>query len=122
MMADRQQMQQFVGVSVTAIGAGHALAPVTSGRVWGLAPRSAPVVPHLIRAYGVSLAGLGVLTLQGEPPQPVVLGVAAGAGALTALTGLLAGLRGVVSPRSAVQTVLAAGGLAGVAYAAMRKT
>ncbi|MET0764627.1 MAG: hypothetical protein ABWY29_07155 [Blastococcus sp.] len=120
MTIDRDQIPRVVGASALAIGAGHALAPVPSGRFWGLAPDSAPVVPHVIRAYGLSLMGLAVLTLRAGSDEEV-LKVATGVGALTALTGLLGGMRGRVGWRSAVMTVVAAGGLAALAATGVRK-
>jgi hypothetical protein len=121
MVSNREQIPQVVGVSALAIGAGHALAPVLSGRFWGLAPESAPVVPHVIRAYGISLIGLGVVTQRVGPDQDVVMKVATGVGALTALTGLVGGVRGRVNWRSALMTVATAGGLAALAAASVRK-
>jgi|SRR5215212_6503073 hypothetical protein len=121
MVSNREQIPQVVGVSALAIGAGHALAPVRSGRFWGLAPESAPVVPHVIRAYGISLIGLGVVTQRAGPDQDVVMKVATGVGALTALTGLVGGVRGRVNWRSALMTVATAGGLAALAAASVRK-
>ena len=109
MVGNRGQIAQVVGGSALAIGAVHALAPVASGRFWRLAPQSAPVVPHVIRAYGCSLMGLGLVTLQGKPDQDTMLRVASGVGAATALTGLLGGLRGRVDGLGAGMTIAAAG-------------
>jgi hypothetical protein len=120
MAADRSQIQQAVGASVAAIGVGHLLAPVASGRFWGLAPNSAAVVPHLTRLYGATLAGLGVLTMQDRSGSPLAVQVATGVGGATAVLGLLGGVSGRVGWRGAVMTIVTAGGLAGLAGAAAR--
>jgi hypothetical protein len=121
MNGNRDQIPQLVGAGALAIGAGHALVPVASGRFWGLAPESAPVVPHVIRLYGISLVGLGAVTLQPGADQVVMMTVARLVGAATALTGVLGGLRGQVSRRSAVMTVVVAGGLSALAHAALNQ-
>src|SRR5215203_2317583 len=121
MLSNRQDIANMVGAGALTIGAGHVIAPNGSGRFWGLAPQAAPVVPHLIRLYGLSLIGLGVVTLRTTSEQDLMMSVATGVGTATALTGLLGGLRGRVGGRSAVMTVLAAGGLAALAGAALRK-
>jgi hypothetical protein len=119
MTGNGEQLAQVVGSGALVIGAGHALAPVASGRFWGLAPDSAPVVPHVLRAYGVSLMGLGAVTLRPGADQEAMMSMARAVGALTALTGVLGAVRGRVGPRSAVMTVVAAGGLAALAHAAL---
>ena len=121
MVGNREQIAQVVGGSALTIGAVHALAPVVSGRFWRLAPQSAPVVPHVIRAYGCSLVGLGLVTLNAGPDQDTMMRIASGVGAATALTGLLGGLRGRVDGLGAAMTIAAAGGLAALAAAAVRK-
>jgi hypothetical protein len=119
--ADRGQIARLVGAGAVAIGAGHALAPVASGRFWGLAPGSAPVVPHLLRAYGVALLGLGAVTLRPGADQVGVMVVARAVGGLTALTGVVGAAQGRIGARSAVMTVVAAGGLALLAHAALTR-
>ena len=121
MAADREQIARLVGTGALAIGAGHTLAPVASGRFWGLAPDSAPVVPHLLRAYGVSLSGLGAVTLLPGADQQAMMSVARAVGALTALTGAVGGVQGRVGGRSAGMTVVAAGGLAVLAHVALTR-
>jgi hypothetical protein len=118
---ERERIAQLVGSGALAIGAGHALAPIASGRFWGLAPDSAPVVPHLLRAYGVSLAGLGAVTLRPGADQEAMMGVARAVGVLTALTGVVGGAQGRVGARSAAMTVVTAGGLAALAHVAVAK-
>jgi hypothetical protein len=119
MATDRGQLAQLVGAGAFAIGAGHALAPVASGRFWGLAPDSAPVVPHLLRAYGVSLMGLGAVTLRPGADQEAMMSVARAVGALTAATGIVGGAQGRVGARSALMSVGTAGGLAVLAHFAL---
>jgi hypothetical protein len=58
------RIPQTVAVRTLTIGAQLAAVPVVSGRFWGPASDSAPVVPHLIRVYGLSLMGLGMATLR----------------------------------------------------------
>ena len=118
-MSDR--LPQVVATGAVAIGAGHALAPTLSGRFWGLDPGSAPVVPYLIRAYGVSLVGLGVVSLRTRTEQALSMRVATGVGLATAVTGVLGAARHRVSRQSAAMTVVAAGGLAALAAAAARR-
>ena len=110
-----------VAVGTVTIGAGCAVAPVASGRFWGLAPDSAPVVPHLVRVYGLSLVGLGLATLRPGSDPVEMMRVAAGVSAGTALSALLGAGRGRVTPRSAATTVVAAGGLAVLSAAAVRR-
>jgi hypothetical protein len=121
MLSNREEIVNVVGAGTLAIGAGHVLAPVGSGRFWGLQPHSTTVVPHLIRLYGLSLIGLGVVTLRAPGEQELMMSVATGVASATALTGLIGGLRGRVGARSAVMTVAAAGGLAALAATALRK-
>jgi hypothetical protein len=121
MTRDKDQLAQLVGVGAVTIGAGHVLVPTASGRFWGLAPDSAPVVAHVIRLYGISLTGLGVTILVAPSERDVTMRVASVVAALTCLTGLLGGLRGRVGARSAVMTVAAAGGFAALASAAVGK-
>jgi hypothetical protein len=120
MLSSRQDIANVVGASAVAIGVGHVVTPTGSGRFWGLAPQTAPVVPHVIRLYGLSLIGLGVVIVRTTSEQDLVMGVAVGVATGTALTGLLGGLRGRVGRRSAAMTVLAAGGLAALALSALR--
>jgi hypothetical protein len=49
------------------------------------------------------------------------MGVARAVGAATALTGVLGGIRGRVGARSAVMTVVVAGGLSALAHLALTK-
>ena len=118
----RERLPRVVTAGALSIGAGHVLAPVLSGRFWELAPDAAPVVPHVIRAYGVSLLGLGVISLRTRSEQDLSMQVATGVGLLTALTGVIGGARHQVSRRSAAMTVLAAGGLAALAAVAARRS
>ena len=116
-----EQMQQIVGGSGVLIGLANVAAPHASGRFWDVAPDSAPVVPHLIRIYGINLVTLGVLALRadGDQRQPV-LQLAAATAATTAGAGLLAGATGRLGRRGAAMAVAAAGGLAGLAWSAAR--
>jgi hypothetical protein len=118
----REQLPQVVATGAVAIGAGHALAPTLSGRFWGLDPDAAPVVPHLIRAYGVSLIGLGVVSFATRSEQGLSMRVATGVGLGTALTGVLGAAQHRVGGRSAAMTVVAAGGLAALAAIAARRS
>ncbi len=120
MLTDPRDIANVVGGGAVTIGVGHVIAPNGSGRFWGLAPQTAPVVPHVIRLYGLSLIGLGVVIVRTASEQDLVMSVATGVATGTALTGLLGGLRGRVGRRSATMTVLAAGGLAALAGAALR--
>ena len=121
MLSNRQDIANVVGASALTIGVGHVLTPNGSGRFWGLAPQTAPVVPHVIRLYGLSLIGLGVVVMRTTAEQDLVMSVATGVATGTALTGLLGGMRGRVGKRSMAMTVLAAGGLAALAGSALRK-
>jgi hypothetical protein len=121
MLSDRRDIANVVGAGVMTIGVGHVITPNGSGRFWGLAPESAPVVPHVIRLYGLSLIGFGVVTLRTTSELDLAMRVATGVATGTALTGLLGGLRGRVGGRSAVLSVLGAGGLAALAVSALRK-
>jgi hypothetical protein len=120
MLSTRQDMVDVVGAGALTIGVGHVIAPNWSGRFWGLAPQTAPVVPHVIRLYGLSLIGLGAVIVRTTSEQDLVMSVATGVATGTALTGLLGGLRGRVGRRSMVMTVLAAGGLGALAGSALR--
>jgi hypothetical protein len=119
--SEGSQIPQVVAAGTLALGAGLAAAPVVSGRFWGLAPDSAPVVPHLIRVYGLSLVGLGLATLRPGSDPVEMMRVATGVSAGTALAGLLGGMRGRVGARSSVMTVATAGGLAALAASAVRE-
>ncbi len=121
MLSDPRDIAKVVGAGVLTIGAGHVVAPNGSGRFWGLAPQTAPVVPHVIRLYGLSLIGFGVVTVRTTSELDLVMKVALAVATGTAVTGLLGGLRGRVGGRSAVMTVLGAGGLAALAAFALRK-
>src|SRR3954453_24007071 len=100
-MADvRERLPQVVATGAVAIGAGHTLAPRLSGRFWGLEPDSAPVVPHLVRAYGISLIGLGVISLLTRSEQDLSMRVATGVGLGTALTGLVGAAQHRIGGRS----------------------
>jgi hypothetical protein len=118
---NKDQTAQLVGIGAVTIGAGHVLAPTVSGRFWGLAPGASPVVPHVIRLYGISLVGLGVTSLTMPAERDGMMRVASGVGSLTALACLLGGLRGRVGPRGALTTAAAAGGLAALAASAVGK-
>jgi hypothetical protein len=121
MLSNRQDMVNVVGAGALTIGVAHVITPIGSGRFWGLAPQTAPVVPHVIRLYGLSLIGLGVVIVRTTSEQDLVMSVATGVATGTALTGLLGGLRGRVGKRSVAMTVLAAGGLAALSGSALRK-
>ena len=117
----REQLPQVVATGAVAIGAGHVLAPRLSGRFWGLEPDAAPVVPHVIRAYGVTLLGPRPQRDDAEAEQGLSMQVATGVGLGTALTGVLGAAQHRVSGRSAAMTVVAAGGLAALAAIAARR-
>jgi hypothetical protein len=121
-MSRRQQSQipQTVAAGTLVLGASLVAAPVLSGRLWQLDPGASPVVPHLIRMYGLTLGGLGAATLRPGSDPVEMMRVATGVGASTALAWLLAGLRGRVGARGAVMGVATAAGLAALAATAVR--
>ena len=121
MTSSKDQVAELVGIGTVAIGTGQVLAPTVAGRFWGFAPDAAPVVPHLIRLYGLSLVSLGVTSLITPAERDGMMRVASGTAAATAIAGLVGGLRGRVSARSALMTVATAGGLAALAGSAVGK-
>ncbi len=116
-----EQLQQVVGASGVLLGLANVAAPRASGRFWDVAPDSAPVVPYLIRMYGINLMALGVVALRAEGDQrEPVLQLAVATGVTTAAAGLVAGATGRIGRRGAAMAVVAAGGLSGLAWAASR--
>lgn len=119
MKQNREQIQQVLGSSGVLLGLANVAAPRASGLFWDVAPDSAPVVPYLIRMYGINLMALGVVALRAEGDQrEPVLQLAVATGVTTAAAGLIAGATGVLGRRGAAMAVVAAGGLAGLAWAA----
>lgn len=111
-----EQVQQIVGVSAVAIGAGNVLAPRAAGRFWDV-PDAAPIIPHLGRIYGIAMAALGAqLLMAGEQERRGNLRLAAVVGAGTAAADVLSWARGRLGARGAITGVLAAGGLGALAW------
>lgn len=112
MSGQAEQVQRIVGISALVIGVGNILSSRLSGRFWDIPADAAPVVPHLARIYGVTLAGLGAQTLMMEERHrrdALRLGAAVGLG--TAVVDVASWSRGRLGRRGAVTGGLAAGGL-----------
>lgn len=115
------QIQRIVGTSALVIGGVNVLSARLSGRVWDIPVDAAPVVPHLGRIYGVTLAGLGAQTLmidEGHRRDALRLGAAVGLG--TAAADIASWKRGRLGRRGAVTGALAAGGLGLLCFAGSR--
>jgi hypothetical protein len=115
-----EQAQQGAAALVLGVGVGDALAPRLTGGFFGLDTDAAPLVPWLLRLYGISLVSLGTQVQLaeggGRKTALEVLAVTSGA---TGVASLLARARGQVSTRSAVMTAAAAGAVCALAVTAL---
>jgi hypothetical protein len=115
-----EQAQQAATAMTLGFGVGNTLVPRLMGDTFGLETEAAPLVPWVLRMYGISLVSLGTLMqVADDDSRKTVLEVAVVSSGSMAASSLIARARGQISTRSAIMTAAAAGAVCALALSAL---